>query len=178
MAERFLGEHGLRLSRGKSWITHIREGFDFLGANIRRYGEKFFMKPAKKSYRGFLRGLKELLKQRQGTSTWKVIQELNRRILGWTQFYRCLVSSRTFRALDSALFDSLWRWIRLRHRNKRARWLSRRYFLSIDGRSWVFSALKPHRSRGGQQSLFPELQGRQVTLVAASSVRICRHVKV
>ena len=85
---------------------------------------------------------------------------------------------QNFRALDSALFDRLWRWIRLGHRNKRARWLRRRYFRSIDGRSRVFSALLPHRSRGGQQSLFPELQGRVVTLVAASSVRICRHVKV
>ncbi len=175
--ERFLAERGLRLSPEKSRITHVRDGFDFLGANIRRYGKKFFMKPAKKNFRGFLRGLKDLLKERRGTSTWKVIQELNRRILGWTNFYRCLVSSRTFRALDSELFDSLWRWIRYRHASKRRRWLKARYFRRVGGRDWVFSALKPHRA-GGQQSLFPNMQGRLVQLMRASSVTIRRHVKV
>lgn len=172
----FLAERGLRLSEKKSRITHVRDGFDFLGASIRKYGQKLLMRPARRSFLGFLRGLRTLLRERQGTATWKVIQELNRRIRGWTGFYRCLVSSRAFRALDSQLFECLWRWIRRRHRSKRSRWLKSKYFRRIGTRSWVFSALRP--TVGRQRSLFPELQGRLVTLLQASSVSIRRHVKI
>jgi len=36
----------------KSKITHIRDGFDFLGANIRKYGQKLMMKPARSNFLG------------------------------------------------------------------------------------------------------------------------------
>src|SRR6056297_2947818 len=35
--EEFLKERGLELSREKTKITHIKEGFDFLGWNFRKY---------------------------------------------------------------------------------------------------------------------------------------------
>lgn len=35
--ESFLLERGLDLSAEKTKITHIEEGFDFLGQNVRRY---------------------------------------------------------------------------------------------------------------------------------------------
>lgn len=37
--KKFLGERGLELSQEKTRIVHIREGFDFLGQNIRKYGD-------------------------------------------------------------------------------------------------------------------------------------------
>jgi RNA-directed DNA polymerase len=40
MIEGFLAQRGLTLSAKKTKITHIREGFDFLGQNVRKYGEK------------------------------------------------------------------------------------------------------------------------------------------
>jgi len=175
--ERFLAERGLRLSQEKSKVTHIRDGFNFLGANIRRYGKKFFMKPPSKNTRGFLQGLKDFLKERRGTSTWKVILELNRRIQGWVNFYRCLVSSRTFRWLDSELFASLWRWIRYRHQSKRKRWLKAKYFHRFGGSDWVFSAWRPSKA-SAQRSLFPALEGKWVRLLRASAVSIRRHIKV
>ena len=42
----FLKERGLELSLEKTKITHINEGFDFLGFNIRKYGEKLLIKPS------------------------------------------------------------------------------------------------------------------------------------
>ena len=174
--KQFLAERGLRLSPEKSRISHIQDGFDFLGANIRKYGKKLMMKPARQNFLAFMRGLRTFLRERSGTATWKVIQELNRRIRGWVNFYRCLVSSRTFRALDALLFRSLWRWVRRRHPSKRSRWLKSQYFRQIGQRSWVFSAKAPSRDR--QRSLFPELEGRVVTLFRAGSVRVRRHVKI
>ena len=38
LVESFLRERGLELSAEKAKITHIEEGFDFLGQNVRRYG--------------------------------------------------------------------------------------------------------------------------------------------
>jgi RNA-directed DNA polymerase len=37
--EQFLQERGLSLSPQKTTITHIEDGFDFLGQNIRKYKE-------------------------------------------------------------------------------------------------------------------------------------------
>jgi hypothetical protein len=35
---RFMAERGLELSEEKTRITHVAEGFDFLGRNVRKYG--------------------------------------------------------------------------------------------------------------------------------------------
>src|SRR5712692_10673699 len=43
----FLAERGLVLSPVKTKVTHIRDGFDFLGWNIRKYNGKLLMKPSK-----------------------------------------------------------------------------------------------------------------------------------
>jgi RNA-directed DNA polymerase len=45
--EKFLKERGLTLSEEKTRITHIDEGFDFLGFNIRKYKGKLLTKPSK-----------------------------------------------------------------------------------------------------------------------------------
>ena len=45
--ERFLKERGLTLSDEKTKVTHIEEGFDFLGWNFRKYDGKMLIKPSK-----------------------------------------------------------------------------------------------------------------------------------
>jgi RNA-directed DNA polymerase len=45
----FLNERGLELSDEKTLITHIDNGFDFLGWNFRKYNGKLLVKPSKKS---------------------------------------------------------------------------------------------------------------------------------
>lgn len=46
MVEQFLAQRGLSLSPEKTRITHIEDGFDFLGMNIRKYCGKLLIKPA------------------------------------------------------------------------------------------------------------------------------------
>src|SRR5208337_2760458 len=41
LVESFLLERGLVLSPEKTVITHVRDGFDFLGQNVRRYPNLF-----------------------------------------------------------------------------------------------------------------------------------------
>jgi len=52
--EAFLAERGLELSKEKTKITHISEGFDFLGQNVRKYGGKLLIKPSVKNVKSVL----------------------------------------------------------------------------------------------------------------------------
>src|SRR5215468_7628954 len=54
LVEAFLSERGLTLSPEKTHITHINEGFDFLGQHIRKYGGTYLAQPAKKNVHAFL----------------------------------------------------------------------------------------------------------------------------
>lgn len=53
--EVFLQERGLSLSEEKTRITHIEQGFDFLGQNVRKYKNKLLIKPSKKKRDGHKR---------------------------------------------------------------------------------------------------------------------------
>lgn len=53
--EKFILVRGLELSESKTLITNIRDGFDFLGWNIRKYKTKLIITPSKKSVREFVR---------------------------------------------------------------------------------------------------------------------------
>ena len=46
MIERFLEPRGLTLSKEKTVITHINDGFDFLGWNFRKFRGKLIIKPS------------------------------------------------------------------------------------------------------------------------------------
>ena len=59
--EQFLKERGLALSPDKTRITHIDEGFDFLGQNLRKYGGKPLIKPSKKNTHAFLEKVRAIL---------------------------------------------------------------------------------------------------------------------
>ena len=51
--EAFLAQRGLRLSPAKTRVTHIDEGFDFLGWNFRKYSGVLLIKPSKKNVQAF-----------------------------------------------------------------------------------------------------------------------------
>src|SRR5882672_1196638 len=49
----FLHERGLELSEEKTRITHIEDGFDFLGQNVRKDNGQFLSRPSKKNVKTF-----------------------------------------------------------------------------------------------------------------------------
>src|SRR5262249_5040161 len=56
----FLKERGLELSHEKTRITHVEDGFDFLGQNVRRYRDgKVLTKPSSQSVKTFLSKIRE-----------------------------------------------------------------------------------------------------------------------
>src|ERR1700694_4488588 len=58
----FLAERGLVLSPEKTKVTHIGDGFDFLGWNIRKYNGKLLMKPSKADVKAHLKKIREIIK--------------------------------------------------------------------------------------------------------------------
>lgn len=164
----FLRERGLELSDEKTQITHIDEGFDFLGFNLRKYNGKLLIKPAKASVNGFLAGIRALIKANASITTERLIWQLNSRLRGWANYYRHVVSKAVFNYVDKQVFQALMAWIDRRHPNKSARWKKQRYFRQAGLRQWVFSAST--RNRTGAT--------RPLDLFKAASVPIVRHVKI
>jgi RNA-directed DNA polymerase len=168
LVEAFLRERGLTLSPEKTVITHITEGFDFLGQHIRKYHGKLLIKPSAKSIKTVLRNVRSVIKGNKSAAAGTLICHLNPIIRGWAMYHRHVVSSKTFQSVDHAIFQALWRWAKRRHSNKGARWVKARYFRTIGDRHWVFSG----EVRG------PKGQPQAVRLFTAHSLPITRHTKI
>lgn len=138
--ETFLSERGLSLSQEKTKITHISEGFDFLGMNIRKYNGKLIIKPAKSSIKRLLTDIREIIKSNKTVKTEHLIDLLNPKIRGWANYYCHVCSKETFGYIDYNIFKAIWSWAVRRHPNKGARWVKRKYFRVDTSRNWIFSA--------------------------------------
>lgn len=165
---RFMADRGLELSEEKTRITHITEGFDFLGQNVRKYGGKLLIKPAKKSIKSLLDKVREIIKGNAGATQEALIRQLNPLIRGWAMYHRHVVAKATFSLIDSHIWQLLWKWAVRRHPTKGARWVRRRYFRTDGQRSWDF-ATDETRADGSIGSL---------RLFRAMTVAIMRHVKI
>ena len=80
----FLQERGLRLSPTKTKISHIDQGFDFLGQNIKKYRGKLLIKPLKGSGKRLLEKVNRTLKSNKTAKQSKVISLLNPLIRAWS----------------------------------------------------------------------------------------------
>jgi len=139
MVQDFLRQRGLELSETKTLITHVEEGFDFLGWNVRWLGGMLVTQPTKRNTKAFLDKVRGLLKKRRTTNQATVIQELNPIIRGWANYHRSQMSTRTFSKTDHLIWQALWRWSKRRHPNKGKRWIKKRYFSALQGRDWRFT---------------------------------------
>jgi RNA-directed DNA polymerase len=164
----FLKERGLSLSEEKTKIVHIDEGFDFLGWNIRKYGGKLLIKPAKKNVQAFLRKIRLIIKENRTAKQENVIRLLNPVIRGWANYHQNQVAKQTFSEVDHAIWVKLWQWACRRHPNKPRRWVKDRYFKSEGLRNWVF----------GTKIKTEDGAAIMVKLVNASDTPIRRHIKI
>lgn len=144
--EQFLSVRGVELSKGKTRITHINTGFDFLGWNFRKYvpespnkKAKLLIKPSTKNAQTFYRKVAEIIKNSGALTQEKLIGQLNPVLRGWAEYHSPVVAKETFNTLDYHIFWRIWRWAKRRHPNKSINWIRKRYFRSIGERSWVFA---------------------------------------
>src|SRR6266496_1242665 len=129
-----LSTMGLRLSQEKTLITHIDEGLDFLGWHIQRRRKRgtnryyVYTYPAKKSLRAVMAKVKTLCQQ-VGVHQLldDLLRRLNQALRGWCAYFRPGVSSAIFAYLSHYLWQTVWRWIRRKHRRSTWKELRRRY---------------------------------------------------
>jgi RNA-directed DNA polymerase len=186
LIETWLKDIGLELKPEKTRISHSLEeyegniGFDFLGFHIQHYhvgkyksgrssnrkllGHKLLIKPSKQSIEKHLTKIEDVIDKHRASKTEKVISMLNPIIRGWSNYFRGVVSSETFKLLDHLTYLKLRRWANRRHPNKGKKWVREKYWKSIENRKWVFSETYEH----------------EITyiLINHSDIKITRHVKV
>jgi len=150
LVERFMKERGLTMSSDKTHITNIKDGFDFLGQNIRKYDNgKLLIKPSKKNIHAFLEKVRKVIKNNKSAQQEMLIRILNPVIRGWVNYHKHAVSKDIFGKVDNDIWESLWRWAKRRHPKKGRYWIKDRYFKVIDARSWVFAARVEGKRRNG-----------------------------
>ena len=163
----FLHERGLELSEQKTVITHINQGFDFLGHTVRKFGVKLLTFPAKSNVKALRQKISLCINSALGLSQQALLLKLNPLIRGWANYYRHGASKRTFDRLDHHVFWQLLRWAKRRHPNKSAAWKKRKYF-SAAAKPGLFSVRL--KTREGRSQV--------LTLYTAASTAIQRHIKV
>ena len=163
----FLKKRGLELSLEKTKITHIDEGFDFLGFNVRKYSGKLLIKPSGSSIKKFTESIRETTKRLGNSVTAKLIAGLNSKIRGWANYYRSCVAKKTFNNIDSVVFESIWGMLKKKHSYKNIPWIRRKYFTKIGLRSWCFFC-----------NVSTKKGVKSYTLIKATDTKIRRHLKI
>lgn len=164
----FLAERGLVLSPEKTKITHIREGFDFLGWNIRKYHDKLLMKPSKANVKAHLDKIREVINGNKTAKQENLIRLLNPVLRGWANYHSHVVAKKTFGKVDTYVWSMLWQWAVRRHPNKGDRWVKEKYFKTRGTRSWVFAATEKQEDG----------KSREIILLKESDTPIQRHIKI
>jgi RNA-directed DNA polymerase len=134
---------GLELSGEKTHITHISNGFNFLGFNFRKYRSKesdsdekvLLIKPQAEKVANFIYKLKNILKV---VSSQEVVPKLNAVITGWGMYYRHVVSKTIFSKLDSDIWQKLYQWSKRKHSDKSTGRTVEKYYSRSRKRKWEF----------------------------------------
>jgi RNA-directed DNA polymerase len=117
----FLREHlHLQLSEEKTLVTHVDDGFDFLGFNIRRWKRQgrwnVLVRPSRKAIQKFKENMARDSRALQTTSGVSAIGILNGKIRGFAEYFRRGNSKDTFLELDYYLWWLVYRRIQQRTR--------------------------------------------------------------
>lgn len=163
----FLARRGLRLSQEKCKITHISEGFDFLGQNVRKYNGKLLIKPSKKNVNAFIKKVGTIIRENKTAKQENLIGLLNPVIRGWANYHSSVVSKAAFSRVDDVIHHMLWSWCKRRHSKKGGPWLKDKYFKSVTSQKWTFTAhVKTDKGKSTMR------------LLKADSTPIIRHIKI
>jgi group II intron reverse transcriptase/maturase len=111
----------LTLNVEKTHITHVNDGFIFLGHRIiRKRGKKGTMRPVStipyEKSKSFLHSLTQLLSSNYQTNPIEMVEKLNQKLKGWSNFYQFVdFKSKVFQKINRVVF---WKF---------AHWLARKY---------------------------------------------------
>ena len=125
------------------------------------------IKPARENVKAFLRDIRETIGKHLGMSAVSMIGQLNPKIRGWVNYHRHVVSGKVFSYIDNCIYNSLWQWMKRRHRNKSKTWMKKKYWLN-GSRPWMFSTRV--KDKKGRSRLYE--------VIRACHIGIVRHIKI
>ncbi|WP_442817644.1 group II intron reverse transcriptase/maturase [Streptomyces sp. NBC_01591] len=137
----WLRPRGLVFNEDKTRVVHLEEGCDFLGFTIRRYHGKLLIKPSCEAVRRIRNRLRTEVRSLRGANVAAVLQRLNPIIRGWSAYYRSVVASEVFTALDDYMWKLTYKWATRAHPNKPRHWVTARYYGKFNKSrqdQWVF----------------------------------------
>jgi group II intron reverse transcriptase/maturase len=119
-----LEELGLTLSPEKTRITHVDDGYEFLGFHIQRKPRRcapqqkvLYVTATQRNVQRYKERIKALLGPTQGDVVNK-IRAVNRIVRGWANYYRHVQSSGVRDKLDYWTFRAVWKWLHRKHSGK------------------------------------------------------------
>lgn len=130
-----VGRIGLSLSADKTRLTHIDQGFDFLGFTLRRKpraGKKpcVYTFVSDEALASAKRKVKALTTRRTTSlALHQLIRALNPILRGWAAYFRFGAAKKTFAYLGYYTWWRVVRWIRKKHKRMGWKALYRRYRL-------------------------------------------------
>ncbi len=125
----------------KTHVVHLDEGCDFLGFTICRYHGKLLIKPSREAVRRIRDRLSAEVRSLHGANAAAVLQRLNPIIRGRSAYYRSVVTSEVFTALDDYMWKLTYKWATRAHPNKPRHWVTARYYGTFNKSrqdQWVF----------------------------------------
>lgn len=146
---------GLEMSAEKTHVTHVDDGFDFLGFNIhRKFSEShnkklILVRPSVKNQKKFKEAALAVTdRSTVGDDPANKIRALNSLTTGWANYYRYVSSAKAFGRLGKFTYTRLYRWLKAKHSNVSARgsvgkFVIRQYRRRLNGRVyWVVYGLR------------------------------------
>lgn len=110
----FLKQRGLELSKEKTTITHISNGFDFLGWNFKKYNGKLIIKASVKSLNKVTKKASEIIHKNRTAKQEYLIYKLNQVLRGWCNYHQTVCSKQIFKVLNHRIFTMLWKWAEIK----------------------------------------------------------------
>jgi group II intron reverse transcriptase/maturase len=140
----FLAEElKLELSPEKTRITHVNQGFDFLGFHVQRYVKsndrpKMLVTPAQENIKKLKLKVKEMTRRKwfQDSPILK-ISALNAVLRGWINYYRHTNAKKIAKDLDFWINGRLFLWLSKWHKVSKRKVLDR-FKLRENGKRWNF----------------------------------------
>lgn len=123
-----LAELGLNMSDEKTHVTHLNDGLDFLGFNLKRVHSKdsnksiVLVTPTQRNIEKFKERITEMTSRKTvGDDPINKIRAINQVVSGWGNYYRHVNVADIFSELSSFVHMRIFYWLKAKHSNVSAK---------------------------------------------------------
>lgn len=132
LLEPYLEKRGLTLSEEKTRITHLSEGFDFLGVNFRSYknskGHYVMSCPSKDNIEEYMSEARDIFFRALNGDLEEFINSLNSLTRGTANYWSMTSARKAFHTVDFFLFNRTRKLLHRLYPKKSHKWIKGKHF--------------------------------------------------